>query len=285
MRMSMKMAIVTVICILMGSFVSMAETGPGVAGKWLQDERGWWYQYGDASYPKSEWKEIDGEWYCFLDDGYRSVGWASQDGKRYWMDEDGKMVRNTSLTIAGVSYAFDENGVCNPNVELPFTFPAEEEKSELHHTVDQVADTILAQITTNEMSQYEKAAAIYNYIRDNMTYVSYSDKGDWVKAAFEGFRKKRGDCFTYYAMSLELLGRAGIPTIEVNRTDGHHWWNMVNCGDGWYHFDTTPRTTHTIFFMWTDAQLDEYSASRISADFPIGTHAFDHSKYPATPMQ
>ncbi len=65
-----------------------------------------------------------------------------------------------------------------------------------------------------------------------MRYVNHSEKGNWVKSAYTGFRTKRGDCYTYYSVSKALLDKAGIANLEVIRTDGHHWWSLVDCGNG-----------------------------------------------------
>ena len=54
---------------------------------------------------------------------------------------------------------------------------------------------------------------------------------------------------------------------------------MVNCGQGWYHFDTTPRKGGGEFFMLTDKELETYSLAHSNS------HEFDHTLYPATPEE
>lgn len=290
MKMGMKKTItrgiiISGLLIMTGSFSSFAEIGPGVTGTWQADEQGWWYENPNGTYAQSEWKEIKDTWYYFDENGYMKTGWVDSDGKRYWLDQNGAMAKDCVLVLDGLEYTFAADGSASAKVKEPTEIPAEDAKSELHHTVDQIADGILAQITNGSMTQRQKAEAIYDWIRANTTYVNTSEKGDWVKSAYEGFRRKRGDCYVYYSMSLALLNRAGIPSIEVIRSDGHHWWNLINCGDGWYHFDTTPRPSHTKFFMWTDAQLEAYSQEHRASHYPNGTHSFDHNLYPATPLQ
>lgn len=34
---------------------------------WQQDSNGWAYQNDDGTYPKGEWKQIDGSWYYYTD--------------------------------------------------------------------------------------------------------------------------------------------------------------------------------------------------------------------------
>ena len=281
-----KAAAAAVIMGISCSFTAMAEEfGPGVVGKWQQDEGDtrWYYVNNDNTRVVSQWKEIRDQWYYFDDQGYMKTGWIDVDGKRYWADDQGVMAADVTLEISGTSYTFGADGACENPWKAPTVIPSEEEKSELHHTVDSMADRVLAQITNENMTKAEKAQAIYSWVRANMRYVDHSEKGDWVKSAFEGFRRKSGDCYTYYSVSLALLSRAGIPSIEVVRIDGHHWRNQINCGDGWYHFDTTPRSGGGVFFMLTDQQILDYSNSHVSGRHSVGTHNFDRSLYPQTP--
>lgn len=139
-----------------------------------------------------------------------------------------------------------------------------------------LADEVLAQITTPEMTQLEKARAIYNYNVSHIAYINHSEKGNWVRAAYEGLALRKGDCYVYACTAKVLLDRAGIRNIDVAKipTSRTHFWNLVNLGDGWYHFDTTPRTDHPIIFMWTEAELMEYSGRH------HGSHNYDHTLYP-----
>lgn len=139
-----------------------------------------------------------------------------------------------------------------------------------------LADAVLAKICTPEMTPLEKAQAIYQYNRGNIAYINHSDKGNWVQAAYEGLADKKGDCYVYACTAKVLLDRAGIRNMDIIKipTKRSHYWNLVDVGEGWYHFDTTPRTDHPVIFMWTEAQLMEYSGRH------YGSHNYDHSLYP-----
>lgn len=268
------------------SFPAMAvQYGPGTTGRWGQSEDGrWYYQNPDKSYAVSQWLEIKKAWYYFDEEGYMKTGWIQDGENKYYADETGARVADTTLVIDGIEYTFDADGICKVNYKQPTVIPPEEEKTEMHHTVDAMADKVLAQITNDQMSKTEKARAIYSWVRGNLRYVSTSEKGDWVKAAYDGFRRKSGDCYTYYSVSLALLSRADIPSIEVVRLDGHHWWNLIDCGEGWYHFDTTPRSSGGTFCLLTDAQLADYSSKHVTRGMPYGSHGFDTALYPPTPQ-
>lgn len=147
------------------------------------------------------------------------------------------------------------------------------------YTIDEVnllADAVLVSIITPEMSDWDKALAIYNYIRRNVGYINHSEKGDWVRAAYEGLAKRQGDCYVYASTAKALLTRAGIKNMDIAKipTRSEHYWNLVDVGGGWYHFDTTPRKDHPVFFMWTDADLMAYSALHYNC------HNYDRTLYP-----
>lgn len=141
------------------------------------------------------------------------------------------------------------------------------------------ADAVLASIFTEGMTQYEKLQAIYNYVKSNVGYISHSDKGDWVKAAYEGFVKKQGDCYVYACTTKVLLDRAGITNMDIEKIPAKtmHYWNLVDIGEGWHHLDTTPRKDHPVIFYWTEAELMDYSAKHGNS------HNYDHELYPEVP--
>ena len=62
--------------------------------------------------------------------------------------------------------------------------------------------------------------------------------------------------------------------IEKIPAKTRHYWNLVDIGDGWYHFDSTPRKDKSEFFLLTDAELEAYSSTHKN------THIFDRSLYP-----
>lgn len=140
-----------------------------------------------------------------------------------------------------------------------------------------LADSVLAEIIKEGMTPLEKVQAIYNYIRSHISYISNSEKEGWIRAAYEGLVDGKGDCYAFACTSKALLTRAGINNLDIVKIPSRtsHYWNLVDLGEGWYHFDTTPRQDGTVFFMWTEAQLMEYSARN------NGSHNYDHTLYPA----
>ena len=151
--------------------------------------------------------------------------------------------------------------------------------------LEKLADEVLAQITTEDMTIREKARQIYEYVNTRVTYTGYSDKTDWMKEAYNGIVKGVGDCFTYYSMSQLLLNRIGIQTLSVERAslpgETKHYWHLVNYGEGWYHFDACIHRPPFDSFMVTDEELEAYSKRHRNSYY----YRFDMDKYPRTPTK
>ena len=141
-----------------------------------------------------------------------------------------------------------------------------------------LAQKVYNQIITDNMSQMQKAFAIYRRVRGNIAYTGSSDKSSWEVGAYQAFKKRSGDCFNYYAAGKALLNIAGIQNVDIVKSDtshSRHFCSLINVGNGWYHFDCTPRKGGGNFFMLTDAELAAYSESHNNS------HIFDSSLYPA----
>lgn len=131
---------------------------------------------------------------------------------------------------------------------------------------DQAVADVLDAVIQDGMTPMEQARAVFDYVHNNIRYIGSSDKSDWINGAYLGLTTGRGDCFTYYAVSRALLTALEIDNLEVQRIKGtksRHYWNLVNCGDGWYHFDACPRSLKMpsfLSFMVTDEQIAAFTA-------------------------
>ena len=150
--------------------------------------------------------------------------------------------------------------------------------------VDRLCDQILGRITSSGMSQRDKAKAIFNYVNGHVKYVGSSDKSSWLVGAYVGLTRGRGDCYNYFACSKALLTRAGIPNVDLQRAGGNsrHYWQLVNTGDGWYHFDACPHPTgYPLYaFMITEAQARAYTEQ--VKDARLNYYVYDYGACPVT---
>ena len=134
--------------------------------------------------------------------------------------------------------------------------------------VYELAREVLNKITDSSMTKVEVAAAIYNWVRANIGWYDHSDKDNgWAAGAYDGFTKRMGDCFTYYATAKALFDVAGIPNVDVTKvvtsetSSSSHYWSLIDLGEGWYHVDITPRNGNYTesFFLYTDEEMLAYS--------------------------
>lgn len=145
-----------------------------------------------------------------------------------------------------------------------------------------LADQVIAEQTTEDMSLWDKVYTLWSWCHKNIQY-SYASgsRSSAYAGAYEGLHHRKGDCYAYYATFSVLLDRLGVENLCVAREggQGNHWWNLVNLGDGWYHCDSSPRKREHRYkcFMQTDAQLMEYQ--NFYVEHP-GYYSFDASLYP-----
>ncbi len=151
--------------------------------------------------------------------------------------------------------------------------------------VDALVNKVITKIITEDMTKYEKAKAIFDYVHGNISY--YEKKGeDYLESAYYGLHDGLGDCNVFAATSKVLLDAAGIDNIDIKKDpdDGSpHVWNLVNTGDGWYHFDAIvwhkdtadTEARDTGIFMWTDERI-KASGSRTVRN----QHIYNKDLYP-----
>ncbi|MGP8314695.1 hypothetical protein ACG0Z4_27900 [Enterocloster aldenensis] len=67
--------------------ISMALSSTALAGTWLQDNTGWYYQNDDGSFPTNQWfQDFDGRWYYLNESGYMLTNGTSPDGRAVGAD-------------------------------------------------------------------------------------------------------------------------------------------------------------------------------------------------------
>ncbi len=78
--------------------------------KWIQNDKGWWYQYKNGEYPSNQWEFINGQWYWFNNEGYMETGWQFIGGHWYYLNASGAMTTGWEL-VNGAWYHMDNSGV------------------------------------------------------------------------------------------------------------------------------------------------------------------------------
>ena len=79
----------------------IAAKGASVGGKWKKNSKGWWYDNGDGTWPKSRWLKLDA-WYWFDSSGYAAQSCCLKiNGKWYAFDSDCRMKTAVKVNANG----------------------------------------------------------------------------------------------------------------------------------------------------------------------------------------
>lgn len=202
------------------------------------------------------------------------------------VDKAGNQAQRTvTLTVVAVSGVNDDDPTADVSGEesAPPLPPLPDVTREM---VDEESRRILDKILSPSMSQWEQARAIYNYVHTHVKYVGSSDKSSWLIGAYVGFTRGRGDCYNYFACSKALLTLAGIPNVDLYRVGGNtdHYWQLVNVGSGWYHFDACP---HPDSYPLASFLLDEAAVRAYTEKCtPVRTnyYVYDYQNCPVVPV-
>lgn len=106
------------------------SSGCWVPDRWEKNNHGWWYRYGDGSYPYNQLAYINKVVYCFDKTGYLKAGWYkdsagdwryfTENGMvtntwvgNYYLNSVGEMAKNTWVG----NYYVDENGKWIPGAK------------------------------------------------------------------------------------------------------------------------------------------------------------------------
>lgn len=225
----------------------------------------------------------------FLDDTipYKSFVTYSDDKTatdKLILNVDRSRVDTTKAGTYDVIYTVTDEAGNSTSVTLQLTIKAKPTGYVEPDVAYAQAKKVLADITTEGMTKAQIAAAIYNYVKFNISYSGSSDKDrGWAAGAMDGFLNHSGDCYTYYATAKALFDVAGIPNIDVVKvktpqtSSSSHYWSLIDVGNGWYHVDCTPRAKNYTdsFFLYTDEEMLAYSRNNKNC------FNFDPAAYPA----
>lgn len=85
----------------------------GLMDTGLLEDGGKYYFLRDSGSMATGWRMLGDTWYYFGGDGAMRTGWVGDDSAWYYLNpENGKMYANTQITVDGVVYNVDANGVC-----------------------------------------------------------------------------------------------------------------------------------------------------------------------------
>ncbi|MBQ8795950.1 MAG: transglutaminase domain-containing protein [Clostridia bacterium] len=124
-----------------------------------------------------------------------------------------------------------------------------------------------------DMTQIQKAEAIYRHIAENVTYIPYENEFGHYKGAlenflFDAFVTKETHCDGFTNALALLYEMAGFEQVEKRNTiTMQHTWNFVKIEDKWYNIEGTaggyiPKEDCTmgsgLMFATPDIYFDDY---------------------------
>ena len=124
------------------------------------------------------------------------------------------------------------------------------------------------------LSRVDQVQLIWEYVhkKGRIPYTGKSNKGDWIRGAYDALEGNGGDCFSYYALSKAFFVRLGIENLDIFKAPtagktNSHYWSMVNIGTSdapvWYHYDATRVEGQTWdAYLMTDSQIAYLRAER-----------------------
>lgn len=111
---------------------------------------------------------------------------------------------------------------------------------------DSLADEVIAQVVTADMTQREQAQAVYSYLTENVTYDQryYSDFSSMPyesQTAVGALRDNTAICGGYSNALKILFEKLGIPcyTVSGKYFRENHMWNLAQLDGEWLWFDAT----------------------------------------------
>jgi hypothetical protein len=204
-------------------------------------------------------------------------------------DENVKLELDTSgvdLSTAGVYTVLYRAADASGNLAEQKAQVTVLEKRENHVELDVIyaeIDKQLAKFITDDMTDRQKAEAVYVWTRLHFTYGGHTDTTDYIQSAYQFLKTRKGDCFGYFALQKLMLERMNIPTIDVYKvknypSDSNHYWLLVSIdgGENYYHYDNV---WSKYLCLVTDKRLNAFSKS-VKNCFNR-----DESLYPATPTE
>lgn len=186
----------------------------------------------------------------------------------------GDYLRTTCGSMHYSSYTGIDSTVVEMTVEYDTTA---EQEAELSEKIDE----IISSLDFGSGSDYEKAEAIYDYIRINVAYAdSFDDRQ--VFTAYGAAVNGVAVCQGYSLLLHRMLMEVGINSrlLPGTAAGGSHLWNMAEI-DGIYYlmdvtFDSTIGVEEKFFFLRGTEDFDEL--------VPDADHCFDVSKYEDIPL-
>lgn len=157
--------------------------------------------------------------------------------------------------------------------------------------VDAKVREIIDGLELDEKTDFEKIAAIHDYICDNVEYEMSEQGGDIVRTAYGALIEGRAACQGYSVSLYRLLLEAGIDNRIIfgqgfagDGSSGAHSWNIIELNDEYYNIDVTwDDAEHSYEYFMVPAKTgfednhvadDSYGSNFFSKEYPMSVKAY-----------
>ncbi len=159
---------------------------------------------------------------------------------------------------------------------------------------EQALDAVVAGLVstlglTDQISEYEKSARIYNYLTKNVEY-DYGDTGLTMFTAYAALVDHKAVCQGYSVAFYRLALEAGLDARIVTSDAMNHAWNIAGVGSAYYYLDATwdAGNTQYRYFLrgrqnWITDDWDghdggdQFSDASFAAAYPVPEDDFDEN--------
>lgn len=171
--------------------------------------------------------------------------------------------------------------------------------------LDEILNEFYSSLDLDNMSDYDKLKAVYDYICDNVAY-GYQNSGAYSTLA-NGNGNCRGYALLFYRMALDLGFDARIVSGKVvgGSYNNYHEWNIVKIGSKYYNVDVNfgdnagGQARYTYFLKGADGIFKDgygsyvpahvrdvaYDNYEFNAEHPMSATDFDKNKIEEVPTE
>lgn len=89
-------------------------------------------------------------------------------------------------------------------------------------------------------NQYLAGKDVLGIVKTIRTKISYSSSWGGSDPIWYGLTNKSGNCAVHAKLVQKALTKAGYSNKLIYTKDKTHYWNLVNVGGSWRHYDSTP---------------------------------------------
>ena len=145
---------------------------------------------------------------------------------------------------------------------------------------DEKAQQLVAELTTDSMSDIEKAFVLAKYMNENVTYgVAEGYEKYYGQTAYEALIVGESVCAGNAAAYNMLTYYAGLDTIYITSSKAKHAWDEILLDGKWYYVDAQNAQCYDTFFMAADSCADgsyNYGDAETYEDFAHNPYDYLH---------